>query len=195
MTSPNSYPKNWQSCALILPPMWLAPGGGDELQGSKKGIIEVAAVLVVNKADCDLKSVARRTPVSWWGSSQGKSSECETSGGHSTSCGQPAAPPVLLVSAKTGFGIPELFNTIVSYKNYAQTSGYLEEKRRKQNRYWMWKYLREGYSKLLNKMDIKKAEKIEHDLDRGLIAPRNATGELWSSIVGRTCKNSESKTD
>ncbi|KAL3800331.1 hypothetical protein HJC23_003627 [Cyclotella cryptica] len=197
-----------ECCDLFV--LLLAPGGGDELQGSKKGIIEVADVLVVNKADGDLKSVARRTaseykkamgllrkPVGWWGSAQDKSSKCETSSGHSTRSGQPAAPPVLLVSAKTGFGIPELFKTIVSYKNYTQTSGYLEEKRRKQNRYWMWKYLRERLLETTQQDGRvrKKAEKIEHDLDSGLIAPRNAAGELWSSIVDSTDKYNGSKTD
>ncbi|KAL7477630.1 hypothetical protein ACHAW6_003430 [Cyclotella cf. meneghiniana] len=197
-----------ECCDLFL--LLLAPGGGDELQGSKKGIVEVADVLVVNKADGDLKAVARKTageykkamgllrkPVGWWGGSQDRSSECETKGGHSTSRGQPAAPPVLLVSAKTGFGIPELFNTIVSYKNYAQTSGYLEEKRRKQNRYWMWKYLRERLLETTqqDRSVRKKAAKIERDLDNGLIAPRNAAGELWSSIVGSADKKNESKTD
>jgi len=197
-----------ECCDLFL--LLLAPGGGDELQGSKKGIVEVADVLVVNKADGDLKAVARKTageykkamgllrkPVGWWGGSQAKGSECETKGGHSTSRGQPAAPPVLLVSAKTGFGIPELFNTIVSYKNYAQTSGYLEEKRRKQNRYWMWKYLRERLLETTQQDGRvrKKAAKIERDLDNGLIAPRNAAAELWSSIVGSADKKNENKTD
>lgn len=41
---------------LVLP-----PGGGDELQGVKRGIMEVADILVVNKADGDLKNAAVRT--------------------------------------------------------------------------------------------------------------------------------------
>jgi LAO/AO transport system kinase len=183
-----------ECCDLFL--LLLAPGGGDELQGSKKGIVEVADVLVVNKADGDLEKAARKTaseyrkamgllrkPVGWWGASQGR--ECESSE-DSTDSKQPAAPPVLLVSAKTGLGIPELFNTILLYRNYAQTSGYLMEKRRKQNRYWMWKYLRERLLETTqqDKRVKRKAKEIEHDLDSGLIAPRNAAKELWSSIVG-----------
>ena len=39
----------------------LAPGGGDELQGVKRGIVELADLLVVNKADGDLEAAARRT--------------------------------------------------------------------------------------------------------------------------------------
>jgi LAO/AO transport system kinase len=180
-----------ECCDLFL--LLLAPGGGDEMQGSKKGIVEVADVLVVNKADGDLQATARKTaseykkamsllrkPVGWWGS-ENDDHECVAK----SKSNQPAAPPVLLVSAKTGSGIPELFDTIISYRKYAEKSGYLMEKRRKQNRYWMWKYLREKLMEATQQDERvkQKAQEIEHDLDNGLIAPRNAAGLLWGSIV------------
>lgn len=180
-----------ECCDLFL--LLLAPGGGDELQGSKKGIVEVADVLVVNKADGDLEATARKTaseykkamgllrkPVGWWGSDK-DDNKCVVQ----SKSTQHVAPPVLLVSAKTGAGIPELFDTIVSYRKYAEQSGYLMEKRRKQNRYWMWKYLREKLMETTQQDERvkQKAQEIEYDLDNGLIAPRNAAGLLWGSIV------------
>mmetsp|Transcript_3293 Transcript_3293/g.7280 ORF Transcript_3293/g.7280 Transcript_3293/m.7280 type:complete len:208 (+) Transcript_3293:470-1093(+) len=123
-----------ECCGLFL--LLLSPGGGDELQGSKKGIVEVADVLVVNKADGETETLARQTPNEykkamgllrprgWWG---GKEQNGED-GKESSTCKAPAAPPVLLVSAKTGLGIPELWNTIADYQQYAQFSGYLIEK-------------------------------------------------------------------
>lgn len=188
-----------ECCDLFL--LMLAPGGGDELQGSKKGIVEVADVLVVNKADGDLEATARKTaneykkamgllrkPVGWWGSNQENHKKCESN----TKSNQPVAPPVLLVSAKTGAGMPEIFDTIVSYRQYAEKSGYLEEKRRTQNRYWMWKYLRERLLETTQRDErVKmKAIEVENDLDRGLIAPRNAASALWSSVVGDLKKKS-----
>jgi LAO/AO transport system kinase len=186
-----------ECCDLFL--LLLAPGGGDELQGSKKGIIEVADVLVVNKADGDLEAVARKTaseykkamgllrkPVGWWGGSQNNDSECKSQ----FTSKQPVAPPVLLVSAKTGAGIPELYEKIVSYRKYAQSSGYLFQKRQKQNRYWMWKYLRERLLETTQQDERvkRKAAEIEHELDTGLIAPRTAASLLWNSIVGSADK-------
>ncbi|KAL7460599.1 hypothetical protein ACHAXS_001044 [Conticribra weissflogii] len=158
----------------------LAPGGGDELQGSKKGIVEVADVLVVNKADGEYEKVARKTaseykkamgllrkPVGWWA--------------------------VLLISAKTGYGIEELWQTISKYRQFANSSGYVIEKRKKQNRYWMWKYLRERVLETARKDPRVKsrAENIEKCLDGGLMAPRVAAGELWKSIVNQYGENSE----
>ena len=175
-----------QCCDLFL--LLLAPGGGDELQGSKKGIVEVADILVVNKADGESETLARRTaneytramgllrkPAGWWGGKQNEdaSNDCSTS---------PTAPPVLLVSAKTGAGLPELWNAILKYQQYAKASGHLSEKRRKQNRYWMWKYLKEKVADSANK-DPQRAEAIKRSLDSGLVAPRVAASQLWKSIV------------
>ena len=181
-----------ECCDLFL--LMLAPGGGDELQGSKKGIVEVADVLVVNKADGETQTVARRTaneykkamgllrkPADWWGNVQ--SDVCNVS---SIENGAPTSPPVLLVSAKTSLGLPELWNTIKKYQQYATSSGQLLDKRRKQNRYWMWKYLRELLLETATKdprVKIKKNE-IEQSLDNGIVAPRVAASELWRSIVG-----------
>ena len=171
-----------ECCDLFL--LLLAPGGGDELQGSKKGIVEVADVLVVNKADGDLEDTARKTaseykkamsllrkPFGWWGSQEDKLES-------QTKSKQHVAPPVLLASAKNGNGMREIFETIVSYRKYAENSGSLREKRQKQNRYWMWKYLRERLLETTQQdtQVRKKAIEVERDLDMGLIAPRNAAG-------------------
>ncbi|KAL7548289.1 hypothetical protein ACHAWF_011581 [Thalassiosira exigua] len=179
-----------ECCDLFL--LLLAPEGGDELQGSKKGIIEVADVLVVNKADGETANLARRTaneykkamgllrkPSGWWaGTQQGKED------GADSSCEQPMAPPVMLVSAKAGTGVPELWKTIVEYHDYAHSSGQLIEKRRRQNRYWMWKYLRERVLETAKGPRVKKkAEMIEQLLDVGAMAPREAAGELWKNII------------
>jgi LAO/AO transport system kinase len=192
-----------ECCDIFL--LLLAPGGGDELQGSKKGIVEVADVLVVNKDDGDLQVTARRTaseykkaigllrkPVGWWGGAK-QDNQAECSEEQSNNHGPPSAPPVLLISAKTGVGIPELWDTIVRYQSYAHLSGYLVEKRRLQSRYWMWKYLREIVYETAKKDErvSKRVSAIERDLDNGLVAPRVAAGELWRSLVGSVDSNKD----
>ena len=169
-------------CDLFL--LMLAPGGGDELQGFKKGIVEVADMLVVNKADGETQTMARKTaneykkaigllrkPSDWWGGSEG--------------CGG-TTPPVLLVSAKTGYGFEELLDAIVKYRVVNQSSGFLMEKRRRQNRYWMWKYLRAHFLEMTMKDPRvqRRKEDIERLLDGGSVAPRVAAAELWRNIVG-----------
>lgn len=181
-----------ECCDLFL--LLLAPGGGDELQGSKKGIVEVADVLVVNKNDGETQTLARRTaseyrkamsllrkPVGWWGGSH-----TQDGADTDTKDRAPTAPPVLTVSALTSKGIPELWNTIQKYQRYAHSSGHLVEKRRQQNRYWMWKYLRERVlESTKNDPRIKsRADEIEASLDKGQLAPRVAASQLWRTIVG-----------
>ncbi|KAL3782236.1 hypothetical protein ACHAW5_003945 [Stephanodiscus triporus] len=125
-----------ECCDLLL--LMLAPGGGDELQGTKKGIVEVADMLVVNKADGEAQTMARKTaneyksamrllrrkPSGWWGGSD----QCGNQG-----------TPVLLVSAKTGYGLEELWHTIIKYQQYVTSSGFLLEKRRRQKLYHLKK--------------------------------------------------------
>lgn len=171
-----------ECCDLFV--LMLAPGGGDELQGSKKGVVEVADLLVVNKADGETQTMARKTaneyksalgllrkPSDWWGGGEG--------------CGNSATPPVLLVSGKTGFGLDELWNTIIKYHQYATSNGLLDSRRRRQNRYWLWKYL-SGHvmETAMNDPRVRsKKDEIERSLDSGLVAPRVAASELWRNIV------------
>lgn len=125
-----------ECCDLLL--LMLAPGGGDELQGTKKGIVEVADMLVINKADGETQTMARKTaneyksamrllrrkPSGWWGGND----QCGNQG-----------TPVLLVSAKTGYGLEELWHTIIKYQQYVTSSGFLVEKRRRQELYHLKK--------------------------------------------------------
>lgn len=167
-----------ECCDLFL--LLLAPGGGDELQGSKKGIVEVADVVVVNKADGELLDVARKT-----------ANEYKKAVGLLR---KPA--PVLLVSARTGKGIPELWELI---KTYIQNgTSYIDEKRRNQRRYWLTKYLRDHVLEAAknDERTRKRKEEIELELDNGLVAPRLAASQLWRSIIeGSSENNSRTKTE
>jgi len=191
-----------ECCDLFL--LLLAPGGGDELQGSKKGIVEVADVLVVNKADGELHDVARKTaneykkavgllrkPAGWWGSNKNDQNCSDDK--------SPATPPVLLVSARTSEGIPELWDLITTYRQNGKITGYIDEKRRNQRRYWLAKYLREHVLEA-TKNDAetrRRKEEIELDLDNGKVVPRIAASQLWRSIITASSENNahNTKTD
>jgi LAO/AO transport system kinase len=111
----------------------LSPGGGDELQGIKKGVIELADALVVNKADGDTKDAAVRTRASYAGAVE----LIRPSDGV-------WRPPVLTASALTGDGIAEVWQTVLEHRSQAEASGELQRKRRRQARDWMWTLVDEG---------------------------------------------------
>ena len=97
----------------------MLPGAGDELQGIKKGLLELADVVAVNKADDD------RARANTAAASLKAALSILGTGGH-------AVPPVLTYSALTGAGVPQLWQAIVAHRDRLAASGGLAEKRRSQ---------------------------------------------------------------
>jgi LAO/AO transport system kinase len=106
---------------LLIP-----PGGGDELQGIKRGVIELADLLVVTKTDGELATTARRTAAEYQ---------------HAVRMHRPRstswAPRVLTVSALAGEGIAEVWTACGELRDSLTASGELEGRRRAQNREWL----------------------------------------------------------
>ena len=105
----------------------MLPGAGDELQGLKKGIVELADVIAVNKADNDNLERARIAQQEY------------SAALHYMPERDPAwSPPVLTVSAQTGAGLPELWRSLQEHRSSLEKSGELEKKRRSQLEQWIW---------------------------------------------------------
>ncbi len=104
----------------------LIPAGGDELQGIKKGLIELADAIVINKADID-PPLARR------------SAQHYRSALHIL---EPASrnwtPPVLTASAQSGDGIEQVWAQIERHREVMSASGERAARRADQNTRWMW---------------------------------------------------------
>jgi len=111
----------------------LQPGAGDELQGLKKGVLELADVLVVNKADGEQKAAADRTRADYE---------------LALALLQPASaawtPVVLCASARTGDGVEQFWRTVLAHREAVQKSGELDRRRQTQARAWLWRLLDEG---------------------------------------------------
>ncbi|BBK35584.1 putative GTPase [Allostella sp. ATCC 35155] len=111
----------------------LLPAGGDELQGLKKGIVEIADLLLVNKADGDLAAAARRTAADYRGAVRML---------------RPANPPwkpvVEPVSAQTGAGLAEAWETVERYRRTMTEAGALQRRRAAQARAALWTEIEEG---------------------------------------------------
>jgi LAO/AO transport system kinase len=104
----------------------LAPGGGDELQGIKRGVVELADIIAVNKADGDLLLPAKRAAGDYR---------------HALHMLPPATPgwstPVLTYSAREGSGLDALWQAITEHRNLLESSGQLDSRRAEQQRHWL----------------------------------------------------------
>lgn len=111
----------------------LLPGSGDELQGIKKGIVELADLLVVNKADGDLAMQAKRVRTDYAAALRML---------HPAS--QYWQPTALTCSALENKGIDTVWEKVQEYQASMQACGQFEHKRRTQAKAWMWKEIREN---------------------------------------------------
>jgi LAO/AO transport system kinase len=111
----------------------LQPGAGDELQGIKKGVLELADALLVNKADGAQREAAQRAQADY---------------GRALELLRPTSahwrPPVLLTSARRAEGVDEFWDTVLAHRAALERSGELPRRRQAQARAWMWSLLEEG---------------------------------------------------
>src|SRR5665647_680257 len=110
----------------------MLPGAGDELQGLKKGIVELADMIAVNKADGDNVQRANLAAADY-------RAALNILSPHSANW----SPPVLTYSALTGNGIAELWARVLAHKDKMTASGELATRRREQQVKWMWTMLEE----------------------------------------------------
>ncbi|KAM3832062.1 methylmalonic aciduria type A protein, mitochondrial isoform 2-T3 [Vipera latastei] len=113
---------------LLLP-----PAGGDELQGIKRGIIEMADLVVITKADGDLIVPARRIQAEYVSALKLLHKRSKI-----------WRPKVMRISAKTGEGISDVWDKMTEFQELVLTSGELLAKRRRQQKVWMWNVIQES---------------------------------------------------
>eukprot|EP01083_Nonionella_stella_P061133 159381_1 len=157
-----------QVCDMII--LMVPPGGGDNLQGAKKGILEVSDMLLVNKADGNLLHAARTTATEYKAASSFFRPRTE---------GWPK-PPVLLASSETPSGMAEIWTEICRFRKTIHSNGDYKKKRMQQRRYWLWRHVQELIERRFHHDELLKsaAVEIEHDLDLGSITPRRAAAKL-----------------
>ena len=130
----------------------LSPGGGDELQGIKRGIIELADILIVNKADGNLEATARSTVLDY------KNALKLQKGRH-----QDWSVPVLPMSALESKGIDEVWSEILKLQSYLCEQGIFNKNRLSQDEKWMKKKKKNLIISLMESED-EILEKIEQNI-------------------------------
>ena len=147
----------------------VAPGGGDELQGIKRGVMELADVVVVTKSDGDLANAATQTTADYK---------------HALHLLRPKRPEwqpnVLLCSALRGDGIAAVWDTIVDQRQALERTSTLEDLRCGQAVAWFWNELRERVvSDLTNDATLKPLiAELESAVAAGDLSPGAAADRL-----------------
>jgi len=132
-------------------------GAGDELQGIKRGILEVTDILAINKADGENLQAARAAR-----------REAE----HAFHLFRPEgredwSPRVVCSSAQTGLGLDEIWELILEHERTLKSLGIFEEKRRTQGLRWMWSMVDEGLQTELRRHP--EVLKIRSDLEEAVL--------------------------
>ena len=110
----------------------MLPGGGDELQGIKKGILELADALVINKADGDSKALAAQAQQHYQNALHLLS--------HPSFC----TPKVVTCSALEDQGIDSIWTMITDFTALAQANGVWNQQRKQQKQQWLHQLIQEG---------------------------------------------------
>lgn len=118
-------------CDLFM--LLLLPGAGDELQGIKRGIVEMADILVVNKADGDRKKMAAMAQAHYINATH--LLPLPDSGW---------SAKVLTASATDHTGIAEIWQQVLAYRDATTGNGYWAQNRRQQAHFWLYETLKDG---------------------------------------------------
>ena len=153
----------------------LLPAGGDDLQGIKRGVIELADLIVVNKADGDLKTTAQRSASDYQHALRMLRSP--TAGW---------TPEVTTCSALAGDGVAEIWQTIERFRTAVGEKG-VARRRAEQARAWMWNEVGETLlAELRRHPDVKKlVPGLEREVEGGRTTPAAAARLMLEAFHGR----------
>jgi LAO/AO transport system kinase len=151
----------------------MLPGAGDELQGLKKGVVELADMIAINKADGD--NVARATAAA---------AEYRAALHIITPRSASWTPPVLTYSALTGAGLSELWQEVISHREKLAANGEIANRRRAQQVQWMWTMLDEQlHSRLKSDPSLKaRLPQLEAAVSAGRLSPASAVAEITAAL-------------
>jgi len=152
----------------------LAPAGGDELQGVKRGIMEMADMILVNKADGDLKPAAERTRADYAGALRLLRRRPQDPEGF---------PKALLVSALKEEGLRAAWEEMRRLIEWRRESGHFDTRRAEQARYWFEQEVKQGLLARLETVEARAAmEASAAEVAEGRVTPANAARALLEKL-------------
>ena len=150
----------------------MLPNAGDELQGIKKGVLELADLVVINKSDGKQETLAKTAQ-----SEYRKALHLLPSSKNSWT------PQILRCSALEKRGMDKIWDSVKSFSKALQNSGEWEKQRRKQTGKWMWSLVEEGLlTNFRNHPDLQKQiPELEKEVESGKMLPTTAAKKLLDS--------------
>jgi LAO/AO transport system kinase len=147
----------------------MLPGAGDELQGIKKGLVELADMIAINKADGDNLKRAQHAAADYKSALHILTPRSEH-----------WHPPVVTYSALAGNGIAGLWQKVLDHRKAMETSGEFGARRRDQQIKWMWSMLEQRMlARLRADASIRaRVKKIEAEVAAGRLTPSLAAEEI-----------------
>jgi LAO/AO transport system kinase len=149
------------------------PGGGDDLQGIKRGVMELADLVIVTKADGDLRGLARHTEADY------RSALTLIRGR-----GEGPRPHVLSCSAVEERGMDEIWQAVETYRAALDKTGELARKRAAQATSWMWREIEEGVVAALRGDPglAELSERLQREVAAGRKTPATAAAGILAAF-------------
>ena len=152
----------------------LAPAGGDELQGVKRGIMEMADLILVNKADGDLKPAATRTCSDYAGALRLLRRRPQDPEGF---------PKAMMVSATEGTGLVEAWDEMQALAAWRRRESHWARARAEQARYWFEQEVRQALLAQLDPAPVRaRMDALAGRVAQGELAPAAAARQLVASL-------------
>ncbi len=151
----------------------MLPGAGDELQGLKKGLVELADMIAINKADGD--NLAR---------AKAAAAEYRAALHILTPRLAEWHPPVVAYSALAGTGVAELWDLVLDHHRRLTATGAFAARRREQQVKWMWALLEDRLrGRLMSDPKLKaKLPQLEHAVAEGTLSPALAVDDIVAAF-------------
>ncbi|ORY05629.1 putative LAO/AO transport system kinase [Basidiobolus meristosporus CBS 931.73] len=154
------------------------PGGGDELQGMKRGIIELSDLIIVNKADGELKNAAKYAQLEYK---------------RGLAFIQPSSPnwmpKTTLVSSREKTGLDKAWKYMTDFKKAMEDSGEFDQKRAQQRKKWMWKEVTES---LLHHLHTNtEVQDLIKGIEGQVISGQLASGQAADKVLECFMKNAK----
>lgn len=152
----------------------LAPAGGDELQGVKRGIMEMADLILVNKADGDLKATATRTCADYAGALRLLRKRPQDPEGY---------PKAMTVSAIEESGLAKAWDDMQALTDWRRENGHFDARRAAQARYWFEAEVRERLLERLRREPVRgMMTRLAAEVENGATSPSAAAEALLSGL-------------
>ena len=152
----------------------MAPAGGDELQGVKRGIMEMADMILVNKADGDLKPAAMRTCADYSGALRLLRHRPQDPDGF---------PKAVTVSALEEQGLKDAWDEMTKLTDWRREQGHFDSRRAEQQRYWFEEEVRQALlAQLQTGIAKDHLATLGDQVAKGEISVSKAAGEMLDHL-------------